>query len=52
MTKFQQVLVGCALTAVGIGLSVYGWCANNPDAVTFGFLCFGIGTGALGINSK
>jgi hypothetical protein len=49
MTKLQSVLVGAGLVLVGIGLSIYGWCAHTPEAVTLGALCFGSGLGALGI---
>lgn len=49
MTRFQLALVGVGLIAAGVGLTVFGWVAHNPEAVTFGFLCFGAGLGAVGI---
>ena len=49
MTKLQSIIVGAGLVVSGIGLSVYGWVAKVPEAVTFGALVFGAGLGALGL---
>jgi hypothetical protein len=49
VTKFQSLLVGVGLIVVGVGLSLFGWIAHTPEAVSLGALCFGIGIGALGL---